>query len=189
MKATAKVGVDFNVCHVVPRRVELRRAVRLFATAIMVNVIGLLSGLIAIIGGVFAAYRYFRTKAEAKILVPAFGAENIGRKLTASGIVTNPRYRAVYWLAIQPSDCSEQDLWWPQRYPLTFERDGGWSVRGVTLGRELGDGGKDDIGATYTLAVFEVPRHVAPQFQNDVAISRPADCTILCSVAIRRVEQ
>lgn len=155
----------------------------------MANIIGILSGCIAIIGGVFAAYRFFRSRAEAKIFVPPPGTENTGRRLTASGVVTNPRWRAVYWLAIQPSDCSDQDLWWPQRHPLMFERDGAWSVRGITLGRELGDGGRDHIGATYTLAVFEVPHRLAAKFQDDLAISRPADCSILCSVAIRRVDQ
>jgi hypothetical protein len=157
--------------------------------AIMGDVIGVLSGSVAIVGGLFAAYRYFRAKAEAKILVPPPGTENIGRKLTVSGIVANRRRSSVYWLAIQPSDCGEPDLWWPQRQSLSFERDGAWSVRGATLGRDLGDGGEDDVGATYTLAVFEVPREFAGTFKNDVAISRPADCAILYTVSIRRVEQ
>lgn len=94
----------------------------------------------------------------------------------------------VYWLAIQPSDCREKDLWWPQREPLAFEKDGSWSLRGATLGRELGDGGEDDVGAIYTMALFEVPRTAAGKFQNDVAIARPPGCTILCTVDVRRVD-
>ena len=71
---------------------------------------------------------------------------------------------------------------------MVFERDGSWSLPGATLGRELGNGGEDDIGGIYTLALFEVPRTAAEKFKNDVAISRPPGCAILCTVDIRRVD-
>ena len=153
----------------------------------MAAIIGLVGTCTGIIVGLIALYHHLRPNCEVKILVPPGGSENYGRKLTVSGTISNRRWRAVYWLAVQPSDCREKDLWWPQRAPLTFHNDGSWRVQGVTLGRDFNAGGSDDVGAIYTLAVFQLPAR-STNFEDDVPLSPPTDSSILCTTDVRRIE-
>jgi hypothetical protein len=88
---------------------------------------------------------------------------------------------------VQPSDCREHDWWWPQRAALSFGRKGTWTVQGVTLGRELDNGGRDDIDKGFTIALIEVPEDLTAVFKDDVCITKPARCSILDSIDVSRV--
>ena len=145
------------------------------------------SSVVTVVGGVLAIHRHFRPNRLPQILSPPTGSENGGRCLAVSGIIPLPESRSTYWIAVQGSDCREQDWWWPQRSQLTLGRKGAWTVHGVTLGRELANGGSDDIGKGFTIALFEVPGDLKDLLKDDVCITKPARCCILCSIDVTRV--
>lgn len=154
----------------------------------VLTVVAFLSACITIVVGTLAIRRYFVPERRAQILSPPPPrSENGGRELTVYGTVPRRRRQAIYWIAVQPSDCRAQDLWWPQRQELTFERDGSWSLQGVTLGREHSDGGAADIDKDFTIGLFEVPAAAKSKFVNDTPITRPPDCSILHAIDVRRV--
>lgn len=145
------------------------------------------SSVVTVVGGVLAIHRYFKPDRLPQILSPPTGSENAGRRLAVSGIVPVPESSSTYWVAVQPSDCREQDWWWPQRAELTLGRKGAWTVHGVTLGRELENGGRDDINKGFTIALLEVPADLKDVFKDDVCITKPVRCSILCSIDVMRV--
>jgi hypothetical protein len=150
-------------------------------------VLVVVSTVITIAAGILTIRRYFVPHRQPEIISPPSGSENGGRRLSVSGTLPTRRHGAVYWVAVQPSDCREEDRWWPQRKELTIERDGSWTVGGVTLGREQGEGGAADIGVLYTIGLLEVPSTVRDVFRNDIPVTRPPECLILHTIDVRRV--
>jgi hypothetical protein len=153
----------------------------------VLTVVAVVSAFITIVAGILGIRRHFVPDRRAQILSPPSGSENGGRRLSVSGIVPSRRRKAIYWVAVQPSDCREDDFWWPQGEELSFEPDDSWTVTGVTLGREQRDGGEADIGIVYTIGLLEVPLSVRSLFRNDIRVCRPREAAILHAIDVRRV--
>jgi len=147
---------------------------------------------VGLVAGGLQIWHYLRPHAPAKILVPGAGAECGGRHLTISGIVPRRRWRAQYWVAIQPSDCRGSGTWWPQRRSLDLGRRGTWVLKGATLGRD----GAVDVGVTFTLGLFEVLPGARQKFQEAASegerltLSDVAEqCNLLHAIEVRRVRE
>ena len=148
-------------------------------------------GLIAALGfGGFQVWKHFHPSLPSRILNPSDGAECGGRNVTVSGVVQRPLKKAAYWLAIQPCNCRGAGVWWPQRHSLQLDSKGAWVLKQATLGRV----GKEDIGATFTLGLFEVLEGAQDIFETMAAKGERLDfsqvsqsCNHLHSVEVRRV--
>lgn len=148
-------------------------------------------GLAAAIGfGGFQVWNHFNPKMPSRILNPANGAECDGRNVTVSGVISRPRKRAAYWVAIQPCNCRGAGVWWPQRHRLQLDWKGAWVLKRATLGR-VGD---EDIGATFTLGLFEVLESAQDIFEAMAAEGERLDfsqvsqgCNHIDTVEVRRV--
>lgn len=150
-------------------------------------ILAVASSIVTVVGGALAIHRYFKPDRLPQILSPPTGSENAGRRLAVSGVVPVPDSNSAYWIAVQPSDCREQDLVVAAARRDNLSHKSAWTVRGVTLGRELDSGGRDDINKSFTIALFEVPADLKDTFKDDVCITKPTRCSILCSIDVMRV--
>jgi hypothetical protein len=156
----------------------------------IVAIVSVVGGFVGIAAGLLAIRRHFFPKAKARIVSPSSQSENAGRYVTVLISVPDRRRRFTYWIAIQPSDCRGDGLWWPQKAPLNFDANGSASLNRVRLGR-VGKEAIQDVGATFTVGLFEVAKFAHGTFTGfaarDERMSLPAGCSLVDSVEIRRV--
>jgi hypothetical protein len=149
----------------------------------------ILAGALGSIAAIVGIASRFSTRLDSQITSPPSGSEVGGRWVSVSGTLRSRR-GVDSWVAVQPSDCREDDAWWPQNHAVKSGRRGGWSVSKIRLGRELPDGAMD-IGKTFTMGLFEVSGKARKRFEQfasrDDPMSRPEECRLVCSVEVRRV--
>lgn len=157
----------------------------------MIEAITVLGVGIGLLAGGLEIWRHFKPQLKAEIHIPSDGSECGGRVVTVSGVVPRRRWRAHYWLAIQPSGNRGAGTWWPQRKRLTFDKKGAWLLEGATLGQK---NVAEDIGSTYTLGLFEVFPSAQKKF-SDMAnqgerlkLAQVSEhCNLLHSIEVKRV--
>lgn len=156
----------------------------------MIEIFAALGVSVGLMAGCLQIWQHF--KRSPKILNPNDGAECGGRYVTLSGIVPRRKWRARYWIAIQPSDCRGSGAWWPQGHELVFGRKGAWLLERATLGRV----GQVDVGATYTLGLFEVLPGAREAFSKMAGMGERLKlvdvseyCNQLHTIEVKRVRQ
>ncbi len=162
----------------------------------MSNALGVVAGVVAFLASLLAIRDYFTR--SARIITPPHEALCSSKYVAMSGVVPWRTVLSGYWVMVQPSDCRDEGLWWPQHHPLQFDVRGRWRHDHVYLSR-AGVGGDHYIGKTFTIALVQVPSSsralvaaatlrgpLHDGWHDPEGIRLPLNCSLLHMIEVQR---